>query len=231
MAAAIEASKREAERVPAVNEHDDFEDAELATAIKRSLEEQQQQQQEWAEQCGDLTETNIKTSGAAAEIDLGEAITPGKGPFTDSPADGRDPGVGQVDVQERTAAVPFSPLPEIVEDDVEIEEINQKGHDGAEKENIEGNPTELGGNLPLLATITPPGVGGKCIPLAQYRLTAVISHHGPSAESGHFTADTRHATNGEWYRFNDAQVHRIAGDAATNETRERDCYMLFYTAV
>ena len=235
LAAAIEASKREAERVPVVNEHDDFEDAELATAIKRSLEEQQQQQQqEWAEQCGDLTETNIKPSGAGAEIDLGEAITPGKGrASTDSPADGRDPGVGQVDEQERTAAVPFSPLPEIVEDDVEIEEkTNQKGHDdGAEKEHIKGNPTGLGGTLPLLATITPPGVGGKFIPLAQYRLTAVISHHGPSAESGHFTADTRHATNGEWYRFNDAQVHRIAGDAATNEMRERDCYMLFYTAV
>ena len=67
------------------------------------------------------------------------------------------------------------------------------------------------------------------IVLANYRLTAVICHHGRYSNSGHYTADACDLTTGEWHRFNDSQVYRISGDAPTNEQRQTDCYMLMYT--
>lgn len=214
LAAALEASKREAERIAAAEEQEALEAEELATAIKRSLEEQQQHEQQQGIEIYDFTESEelvldqADKANAHVDIDLGEAVTPGKG---------QPCGNESLPGGEETAAVPFSPLPEIVEDSVQLNEGKEGGHE--HKLAAEG----------VLTTVTPPAVAAKGLPLAQYRLTAVISHHGPSAESGHFTADTRNASTGEWYRFNDAQVHRIAGDAATNEMREKDCYMLFYT--
>jgi len=212
-------------------------DADLATALKRSLEEQQ----EYKDQ------PQLEEEGAV--VDLGEALTPVKNngndnnqvTDTENQLDEDAPGkmiegtdLENAKISTDTAAVentavaaaagaqkapppPPSPIPEIIEDDVKID--------------TEADDLSTKKLLPTVETSsmkTALAAGKQA--LATYHLAAIINHHGPSAESGHFTAVTHNSTTGQWFRFNDAQVHRIQGDAATNEMTERDSYMLFYAA-
>lgn len=105
-----------------------------------------------------------------------------------------------------------APMPEIVEDDAPDTNLGICG-------NIAVDEAKVGSGSPA----------APALPL-QYRLSAVVSHHGHRADSGHFTADTRDAVTGQWHRYNDSQVHRIDAAGATNDLRQRECYMLFYTA-
>jgi ubiquitin carboxyl-terminal hydrolase 26/29/37 len=202
-------------------------DADLATALKRSLEEQQNQVEYYYKQ---------QQQSERENIDLGEALTPVR-----DTVNGVDDNEYQQDedaaakVIEETAlenvetlsigiaaaaqkAPPSSPIPEIIEDDAKIE---YQADDLSTKEALP--PLEY---YPRTKT----DAAAKHT-LATYHLAAIINHHGPSAESGHFTAVTHNSTTGQWFRFNDAQVHRIQGDAATNEMAERDGYMLFYAVM
>jgi Ubiquitin carboxyl-terminal hydrolase len=219
-------------------------DADLATALKRSLEEQEQHQQQQEE---------AVDGKAAAVFNLGEALTPVKNQISrvineeqhvDNSIDenrvlaveatienmiNTGTTADETALQRSSPPAPTQINPEIVEDDARIDTEEQENEDN--NKYIKERPLALEEEtLPLPATtsITPADAAKHA--LAIYRFTAVISHHGRSAESGHFTADTHNATTGQWFRFNDAQVHRIQGDAATNGMRERDCYMLFYTA-
>jgi ubiquitin C-terminal hydrolase len=235
--AAIEASKKDQQHIPdngvlpggvIRDEEEDALDADLATALKRSLEEQKYEVA--------MAENN---NSKEEILDLGEAVTPikpGSGRedgdiITNNAVDGQqqqqkeenDDADGDKENQGPLATTltnaaaaeraPPSPMPEIVED-CTLEEAK------------ETKPGVVEETLPE-AIDTTPAIAIKQA-LARYQLTAVINHHGSSAESGHFTAVTHNPTTGQWFRFNDAQVHRIQGDAATNEMAERDCYMLFY---
>ncbi len=64
-----------------------------------------------------------------------------------------------------------------------------------------------------------------------YRLQAIVNHEGGSASSGHFTTDTcDEGRGGVWYRHDDSLVTRISSADATSAARQRQCYLLFYTA-
>lgn len=203
-------------------------DADLATALKRSLEEHQEYNHH--QQPGVEKEVEV--------VDLGEALTPIRNNGTNNGTNANDyqqdedasakiieeTAIENVKNSNVTAAPknttaqkppPPSPIPEIIEDDAKID---NEAEDCSTKQPLSAIET---------SSIAPDLVGKHA--LATYHLTAIINHHGPSAESGHFTAVTHNSTTGQWFRFNDAQVHRIQGDAATNEMTERDSYMLFYT--
>jgi ubiquitin carboxyl-terminal hydrolase 10 len=64
-----------------------------------------------------------------------------------------------------------------------------------------------------------------------YRLTAVVFHHGYSAEGGHYTVDVRKSFKQDelWQRINDANIvsvplHQVLAD----RKREASAYLLFY---
>ena len=182
--------------------------------MKRSLEEFEAAQKRYQEEDGTTTTTFEKRSRA---VELADAETPP--PASPSSFRRHDNEDTDLAAQAKTGAPPPPPPPpEIIEaDSNDTTECSQELWPG---QNSFGGAAR-GGISNTSRTTT--------VPLAPYHLSAVISHHGSSAESGHFTADTFNATNGVWHRFNDAQVHRINGsDAAANEMREQDCYMLFY---
>jgi ubiquitin C-terminal hydrolase len=60
--------------------------------------------------------------------------------------------------------------------------------------------------------------------LIEYKLYAVINHHGSNVNSGHYTANVN--VNNQWYLFNDDIVNKI-------EVQEESysCYILFYDKV
>ena len=61
-----------------------------------------------------------------------------------------------------------------------------------------------------------------------YRLIGVVSHFGPSGESGHFIAFCKSFVDGNWYRYNDA----IVTLSSINEAKNTGVpYILFYEAV
>lgn len=60
---------------------------------------------------------------------------------------------------------------------------------------------------------------------AQFELYAVANHEG-SLQYGHYYADCK-KSNGNWYRFNDAQVTEIGEDALRGEA----AYVLFYRRI
>lgn len=184
------------------------EEEDLATAIKRSLEE-------------------ARAEEAAAAAGQGGSL----------PADGLEgwmTGAGQsgtagwetTPVAERkatAASAPVAPPPEIVEDDADVGGCSQaSGKSEPVLLNISGLPLVLAGAEPVPDAPSPSRV-------RSYRLTAIVSHHGARAESGHFTADTKDSASGAWHRFNDAHVTEITGAAAVGGA-QNDCYMLFYSA-
>ena len=214
LAAALEASRKEAELRNGGVEGGEGVDAEMETVMKRSLEEFEAAQKRYQEEDGTTTTTFEKRSRA---VELADAETPP--PASPSSFRRHDNEDTDLAAQAKTGAPPPPPPPpEIIEaDSNDTTECSQELWPG---QNSFGGAAR-GGISNTSRTTT--------VPLAPYHLSAVISHHGSSAESGHFTADTFNATNGVWHRFNDAQVHRINGsDAAANEMREQDCYMLFY---
>mmetsp|Transcript_22884 Transcript_22884/g.55533 ORF Transcript_22884/g.55533 Transcript_22884/m.55533 type:complete len:122 (-) Transcript_22884:3747-4112(-) len=58
-----------------------------------------------------------------------------------------------------------------------------------------------------------------------YALSAVVVHHGASAQVGHYTAFTK-TSGGTWYLKDDEFVQRSSQAVATNQ----QAYLLFYTA-
>ncbi|KAI8827873.1 cysteine proteinase [Chytriomyces cf. hyalinus JEL632] len=66
----------------------------------------------------------------------------------------------------------------------------------------------------------------------EYKLLAVVNHHGKCAEGGHYTCDVYRKKN-EWLHIDDEHVENIS-EAEAEMTKERDdrqAYMLFYSKV
>lgn len=65
-----------------------------------------------------------------------------------------------------------------------------------------------------------------------YRLTAVVYHHGRTAEGGHYTADVRKSfkMDEHWQRINDASIQAVSLEAVLGERRHSDssAYLLIY---
>ena len=55
------------------------------------------------------------------------------------------------------------------------------------------------------------------------QLLAVISHYGPTTDSGHYKAHIR--TENSWYCCNDSVISLVDFDDITNS---KECYLLFY---
>ena len=60
-----------------------------------------------------------------------------------------------------------------------------------------------------------------------YRLIGVVTHFGPSGESGHFIAFCKSFVDGNWYRYNDAMVNLSSFNDVKNTGVP---YILFYAA-
>ena len=60
-------------------------------------------------------------------------------------------------------------------------------------------------------------------PLHEYLLYAVVTHHGKTATSGHYTADIIQI-DGSWLCFNDSKVSLIQ----EKDVLSRNAYLLFY---
>ena len=60
-----------------------------------------------------------------------------------------------------------------------------------------------------------------------YRLIGVVTHFGPSGESGHFIAFCKSFVDGNWYKYNDAIVTL---SSFTEAQRTGVPYILFYAA-
>ncbi|KAJ1564815.1 hypothetical protein HK405_013911, partial [Cladochytrium tenue] len=62
----------------------------------------------------------------------------------------------------------------------------------------------------------------------EYRLLAVVNHHGKFAGGGHYTCDVRRA-NRPWLRIDDDLVAEVSEEDVTRDNEDRQAYMLFYT--
>ena len=60
----------------------------------------------------------------------------------------------------------------------------------------------------------------------RYKLKGVITHLGPSGDSGHFIAYCRHRITNEWYRYNDSSVVKL--EDQINGYKNGTPYILFY---
>ncbi|KAI8822691.1 cysteine proteinase [Fimicolochytrium jonesii] len=63
----------------------------------------------------------------------------------------------------------------------------------------------------------------------EYRLTAVVYHHGAHAAGGHYTCDVSRQAGGEWLRVDDAAVGSVPEREVVGRKEGRDAYLLFYT--
>lgn len=61
-----------------------------------------------------------------------------------------------------------------------------------------------------------------------YKLFAVVNHHGKKAQGGHYTCDV-FCNDSEWYRFDDTNVSKIELEEVLKEESDRQPYLLFYT--
>ncbi|KNC97016.1 mRNA-binding ubiquitin-specific protease UBP3 [Spizellomyces punctatus DAOM BR117] len=61
----------------------------------------------------------------------------------------------------------------------------------------------------------------------EYRLFAVVYHHGRLAAGGHYTCDVQRQS-GEWLHLDDAQISPCRPDDVVREQKDRQAYMLFY---
>ncbi|KAJ3294112.1 hypothetical protein HDU79_011471 [Rhizoclosmatium sp. JEL0117] len=82
-------------------------------------------------------------------------------------------------------------------------------------------------NLKIQPEVISPGVTRKNNVNLQYRLFAVINHHGKTAANGHYTCDVQRQ-NEEWLRIDDENVERVRVEDVLKEMDERQAYMLFY---
>jgi ubiquitin carboxyl-terminal hydrolase 10 len=58
--------------------------------------------------------------------------------------------------------------------------------------------------------------------LPQYRLSAVVYHHGKSAAGGHYTVDVRRQEGREWIRMDDTVIRRVRSEDVAEGGREED---------
>lgn len=72
-------------------------------------------------------------------------------------------------------------------------------------------------------------VGARTLQKRDYRLTAVIYHHGRNAGAGHYTCDVMREEK-LWIRIDDTAVESIDADAVTGkpESRDKSAYILMY---
>jgi len=68
-----------------------------------------------------------------------------------------------------------------------------------------------------------PGFNGK----KNYKLVSVVSHHGPTPNSGHYTCDVLQETgnSSQWFRCNDTSVVPVAKEIVF---KNQNVYLLFY---
>jgi hypothetical protein len=70
---------------------------------------------------------------------------------------------------------------------------------------------------------------GAC-PSGKYRLSAVVRHCSTVAEYGHYVCDIRQ-TDGSWVCFDDSSADACGARPFEQESRMRDGYLFFYSAV
>eukprot|EP01060_Flectonema_neradi_P014503 TRINITY_DN2114_c3_g1_i2.p1 TRINITY_DN2114_c3_g1~~TRINITY_DN2114_c3_g1_i2.p1 ORF type:complete len:1116 (+),score=161.42 TRINITY_DN2114_c3_g1_i2:104-3451(+) len=63
--------------------------------------------------------------------------------------------------------------------------------------------------------------------LPKYKLTGVVTHHGPDIQYGHYTTHCLHE-NGKWYHFDDDTVTEKTEDDVLNNL-QKDVYLLCYS--
>jgi len=61
----------------------------------------------------------------------------------------------------------------------------------------------------------------------EYRLFAVVYHHGKHAAGGHYTCDLQRA-NSEWLRIDDTSIEKITSNMLLEARSDRLAYILFY---
>ncbi|TPX57957.1 hypothetical protein PhCBS80983_g03456 [Powellomyces hirtus] len=84
---------------------------------------------------------------------------------------------------------------------------------------------DYGMELKINSEIMSPSVRQKA--QQQYRLFAVVYHHGRLAAGGHYTCDVQRQT-GEWIRMDDAAMAVVSPQDVLQEKKDRAAYMLFY---
>ncbi|KAJ3179155.1 hypothetical protein HDU87_003113 [Geranomyces variabilis] len=87
------------------------------------------------------------------------------------------------------------------------------------------NPTSASATTP--PSPSTPTTHSSNIRQPEYRLFAVVYHHGKHAAGGHYTADVQRSS-GEWLRFDDTLIAKIEERDVIAEKRDRQAYMLFY---
>ncbi|KAJ3058147.1 hypothetical protein HDU98_005740, partial [Podochytrium sp. JEL0797] len=80
--------------------------------------------------------------------------------------------------------------------------------------------------LKIRAEVLSPGLRKSQANL-QYRLFAVVNHHGKGLANGHYTCDVLRQ-NEEWLRIDDDEVRRIDVAEVVKEQEDRQPYMLFF---
>ena len=58
----------------------------------------------------------------------------------------------------------------------------------------------------------------------KYSLHGVVTHHGGSVKSGHYTAFCRNVDTNLWYSYSDKTVKRVD----SREVRKSEAFILFY---
>lgn len=92
---------------------------------------------------------------------------------------------------------------------------------------LQRDPKRRRGLAPLLLRdFLGPGSPGEEASAA-YELSAVVQHLGHSPFSGHYVAACWHEPSQAWWKFNDAQVTRIAPDKLLDEVFTSGAYVLF----
>uniref|UniRef100_A0A672NM59 Ubiquitin carboxyl-terminal hydrolase n=1 Tax=Sinocyclocheilus grahami TaxID=75366 RepID=A0A672NM59_SINGR len=87
-------------------------------------------------------------------------------------------------------------------------------------------------DLEISKDLLSPGVRGKTLKgQRNYRLFAVVYHHGNSATGGHYTTDVFHIGLNGWLRIDDQAVKIINQHQVVKQTAERTAYLLYYRRV
>jgi len=75
------------------------------------------------------------------------------------------------------------------------------------------------------------GGGGEGTEPGQYRLRALVSHHGEQCWSGHYTCSARVGEGEQWACYDDSHVSVLSDDPTCTPTAMRGAYLLLYERV
>lgn len=72
---------------------------------------------------------------------------------------------------------------------------------------------------------------GQVIRGVEYRLSAVVYHHGRHAEGGHYTCDVVVNEDRQWLHIDDTVIDAVKDETVVGEHQDRLAYLLFYERV